>query len=121
MKKKTASELDEGEDEATAIVFTRAMTIDGNYPAIPATSPSRQLTLSVADTEGASSAVVLLSDEADGDYPWVTEYSAGGTDNGTLTVVVLQNTTGAERSASFTIRVAGVADPLKATLTQQAP
>lgn len=59
--------------------------------------------------------------EADGDYPWVTEYSAGGTDNGTLTVVVLQNTTGAERSASFTIRVAGVADPLKATLTQQAP
>ncbi len=68
VKKKTASELDEGEDEATAIVFTRAMTIDGNYPAIPETSPSRQLTLSVADTEGASSAVVLLSDEADGDY-----------------------------------------------------
>ena len=68
MKKKTASELEEGEDEATAIVFTRAMTIDGNYPAIPETSPSRQLTLSVAATEGASSAVVLLSDEADGDY-----------------------------------------------------
>ena len=68
VKKKTASELEEGEDEATAIVFTRAMTIDGNYPAIPETSPSRQLTLSVADTEGASSAVVLLSDEADGDY-----------------------------------------------------
>lgn len=68
VKKKTASEPDEGEDEATAIVFTRAMTIDGNYPAIPETSPSRQLTLSVANTEGASSAVVLLSDEADGDY-----------------------------------------------------
>ena len=68
VKKKTVSELDEGEDEATAIVFTRAMTIDGNYPAIPETSPSRQLTLSVADTEGASSAVVLLSDAADGDY-----------------------------------------------------
>ena len=68
VKKKTASELNEGEELATAIVFTRAMTIDGNYPAIPETSPSRQLTLSVADTEGASSAVVLLSDEADGDY-----------------------------------------------------
>lgn len=68
VKKKAASELNDGEDEATAIVFTRAMTIDGNYPAIPETSPSRQLTLSVADTEGASSAVVLLSDEADGDY-----------------------------------------------------
>ena len=67
VKKKT--ELDEGETETTAIVFTRNMTIDGNYPAIRDDSyPARQLTLRAASTEGNSWAMVRLSDGASSDY-----------------------------------------------------
>ena len=68
VKKKTASELDEGETEATAIVFTRNMTIDGNYPAVIESSPSRQLTLRAASAQGSSSAVLRLNDSAADDY-----------------------------------------------------
>ncbi len=66
VKKKT--ELDEGEDEATAIVFTRNMTIDGNYPAVIESSPSRQFTLRAASAQGSSSAVLRLNDSAADDY-----------------------------------------------------
>lgn len=66
VKKKT--ELDEGEVEATAIVFTRNMTIDGNYPAVIESSPSRQLTLRAASAQGSSSAVLRLNDSAADDY-----------------------------------------------------
>ncbi len=59
--------------------------------------------------------------EADADYDWVEEYTAGGTDDGSLTVVVKQNTTTSARTATFTITVTGLAEPLRATLTQLAP
>ena len=71
VKKKT--ELEEGETEATTITFTRGMTIDGNFPAVPSVgdgdeSPSRGLTLCAANTEGESRAVVRLSDDANDGY-----------------------------------------------------
>ena len=66
VKKKT--KLDEDEDEATAIVFTRNMTIDGNYPAVIESSPSRQFTLRAASAQGSSSAVLRLNDSAADDY-----------------------------------------------------
>ena len=67
VKKKT--ELAEGETEATTITFNRNMTIDGNYPAIPASSdPARLFTLYAASAQGGSSAVMQLSDDADAGY-----------------------------------------------------
>ncbi len=70
---KKKAELAEGETEATTITFTRSMTIDGNFPALPSAGDgggSRQtgLMLSARSEAGGSSAKVLLSDEASDDY-----------------------------------------------------
>ena len=72
---KKKAELDEGETETTAIVFTRSMTIDGNYPAVSTQTGgdggnggSRLLKLYAVSGQGGSSAVVRLNDDADNDY-----------------------------------------------------